>query len=183
MCHDRPSVGQSVLMSKHPSGSKTRTLLLSVAGVLMWGAPHSERTLSAVCSYQRSLSRVRVPRGSNSYHNFPFETVTSLWSWPCIYIPQEHAFQYYPRPLDFFPTPAIIFMDPVEVLDTPPRGATMALLALVTGSALNHSSITVRSLVVGQTNVAELFPSNGSLLATSCRTVIRQWIYWAQCNG
>jgi hypothetical protein len=41
---DRRSVGQSVLVSSTHMGPRTRFLLLSVAGLLMWGALSDERT-------------------------------------------------------------------------------------------------------------------------------------------
>jgi hypothetical protein len=58
--------GQSVSMSSPHLGPKNRFLLLSVAGLLMWGALSDERTwLSFTIASgprQRSHSQVRVPR-------------------------------------------------------------------------------------------------------------------------
>jgi hypothetical protein len=68
LCFDRRSVGQSVLVSSTHLLPTTRFLLLSVAGLLMWGAFPGEGTglsfIIAAGSRQRSRSWIRVPRDS-----------------------------------------------------------------------------------------------------------------------
>jgi hypothetical protein len=92
LCYERRSVGQSVLVSSTHLGLTTKYLLLSVAGLLMWGALSDERTglpfTNAADLRQRNHSWVRVP----------------LDSWlpqprgprPRIYIPQEQGGQVVP---------------------------------------------------------------------------------------
>jgi hypothetical protein len=71
LCYDWLSVGQSVLASSIHLGPKTTFLLLSVVGLLMWGAVSDERMgLSFTIA---AGPRVRVPRDS-----WPHFTVSDL---------------------------------------------------------------------------------------------------------
>jgi hypothetical protein len=94
-CYDRRSVGQSVFVSSTHRGLTTRFLLLTVAGLLMWGALSDERTglqFTTADPRQRSHSWVRVPRDS-----WPYFTVSNSrlpqpgGPGPLIYIPQEEG--------------------------------------------------------------------------------------------
>jgi hypothetical protein len=71
LCYDQRSVGQSVLVSSTQLRPKTRFLLLSVLGLLMWSTFPNKRTgLSfAVATGPRQLScyQVQVPRDSWLY--------------------------------------------------------------------------------------------------------------------
>jgi hypothetical protein len=64
LLYDRRSVGQSILVTSPHLGPKTKFLLLSVSGLLTWGALADEKagllTITAG-PRQRNHSRVRVP--------------------------------------------------------------------------------------------------------------------------
>jgi hypothetical protein len=67
--YDRGSVSQSVVTSGIHLGPMDRFLLLSVAGLLMWGALSDERTglwfTTAAGPHHCVHSRVRVPQDSS----------------------------------------------------------------------------------------------------------------------
>jgi hypothetical protein len=103
LCYDRPSVGQSVLVSRPHLGLTTRFLLLSDScGLLMWGAFYKEIAglpfTIAAGALQRSHSWVRVPRDSWPYYCPRLETPPTWRARsPYLYPPGTGWPSYIPR--------------------------------------------------------------------------------------
>jgi hypothetical protein len=116
LCYDQRSVGQSVLVSSTHLRPKIRFLILSVAGLLMWGALSDERTgLSFAVTAgprQRNHSRVRVPRDS-----WPYFTVSDSRLPPSLYPPGTGWPSYTPRHWVPFSSPRSTRRDTEELFE------------------------------------------------------------------
>jgi hypothetical protein len=104
LCYDRRSVGQSVLASSTHLELTTRFILLSVAGLLMWGALSDDRKglpFTIVAGpRQRSHSRVRVPRDSWPYFTVSDSRLPNLEGQVPVFIsPRNRVAPLYPQAL------------------------------------------------------------------------------------
>jgi hypothetical protein len=112
----------SVLVSSTHLGSKARFLLMSVVGLLMYGALSDERTglsftvVAGPC--HRNHSQIRLTRDS-----LPYFTVSHSWlpqpgaPGPRIYIPQEQGGPVIPQVLSSLSSPPTARRAIVEVFE------------------------------------------------------------------